>query len=290
MRWGDYDTMIYDPSAIGPGGEGVFWQIEEISKGRADESTTWNALSDLDSLPYFVSNSGNESECIVNPGDQCGVTVNAPAGLVSGDVVIAFLDMSGSFPTPPTPPDGWTSLPIANMGNATSMVSGRFSANPDLVTLYAYVHVYGSSSEGGTCHFHHLFENTCNGNHPELGGFLMGYRSASNNVATYALYGYPAAAATATVTVGPATVGGVQVTSPSDGTLLNVFNGLGFDIESSEFGTTFSNLTGTPTATNETPVPSGQTGDYFLADVGIAAAGRPLAQYSVTSSVQPFTK
>ncbi len=122
--------MVYDPFVVGPGGEGIFREIEEISKGGRDESTTWEALADLDSLPFFVSNSGTESECMVNPGQQCGITFNAPAGLANGDVVIAFMDMGGSFQAPPTPPDStWTSLQIANLGNATKYDVRKLYAN-----------------------------------------------------------------------------------------------------------------------------------------------------------------
>lgn len=48
-------SIRFSRSVSLPGGEGVFWQVEEISEGPADESTTWNALENLDSLPYFVS-------------------------------------------------------------------------------------------------------------------------------------------------------------------------------------------------------------------------------------------
>jgi len=119
---------------------------------------------------------------------------------------------------------------------------------------------------------------------PEIEGFLVGYRSASSNISGYALYGYPAqptAKPTSSVTVGPA-----PSNSPSDGTLLNVFYGQGSESpEKNEYGsTTFSALTGTPTATAQTPLtPPDMV--FLLADVGVPALGQPLAQYSVTSSV-----
>ena len=121
VRWGDYNTMVFDPYAIPPGGEGSWWSVEEISQGGSDQSTNWEALADPTPVPYFVSDSSTEAECAVSPGQNCVLKIPAPAGLQNGDVVVAFLNMGGSFPTPPTAPDStWITLSIANQGGAQS--------------------------------------------------------------------------------------------------------------------------------------------------------------------------
>ena len=280
--------MVFDPNAIGPGGEGVFWQVEEMTKPSptgsptpsSDESTTWNALANVDSLPYYINYSAAEGECEVPPGVNCSVTVNAPANLQSGDVVIAFVDMGGQFPVPPTPSDStWTALPIMNMtNNPTSMQSGSCNGG-DIMTEYAYAHIYGNSTEG-PYKFKHIDEHYCSGTYnPEMEGFLVGYRSASSNTASYVLNGYPAGQVSYTVTVGAA-----PTNSPSDGTLLNVFWGSGFEnLDYGEYGNlTFSSLTGTPAANPETPLAPPNT-LFLLADVGIPSSNSTLAQYSVTT-------
>ena len=224
QRWGDYDTMVFDPYAVAFGMEGVFWQIEEISKGGVDESTTWEPLVDPTPPPHFVSWNYAEQECNFSPGQTCTAKFPTPAGLQNGDVVVVFADMGGSFPTPPTPPPDktWVELPIANLGNATSMVIGACNVG-DLITAYAYAHVYGSSTETGTYDFKHVIEDFCNGQYrPEIEGFLVGYRGASSNLSSYVLYGYkdPNSIAQYALNIGPA-----PANSPGEGVLLNVFNG-----------------------------------------------------------------
>jgi hypothetical protein len=149
VRWGDYNTMVFDPYAIPPGGEGSWWSVEEISQGGSDQSTNWEALADPTPLPYFINYSGGESECNVSLGQDCTINLSTPAGLQNGDVVIATLDMGGNFKTPPKPPDStWVVLPIANDSGADYLISGACSTG-DLVTGYVFAHVYGSSSEKG---------------------------------------------------------------------------------------------------------------------------------------------
>lgn len=257
------------------GEQGLFWSVVELSQGGSDQSSQWTQFNDP--LPYYVSYSAAEGECVVNPGQNCSVTVSAPTNLQAGDVVIAFIDMGGQFPTPPTPPDSsWTVLPIANMGNATSMQSGT-CAHSDLVTEYAFAHIY-TSSDSSSYKFKHIDEHYCNGNlAPEMEGFLVGYRAANQSIGSYVLYGYPASSISNTITLGPA-----SNNAPSDGTLLNVFYATTFENDGSEYGnTTFSSLTGTPAATAETPLVPPDT-VYMLADTPLDS-GSPLAQYSVNT-------
>jgi hypothetical protein len=287
--WGDYNSMIYDPNAIPQGGEGSWWSVEEITDvntpllyGNSDESTNWKALVDPTPLPYFVSYSSTEAECAVSPGQNCVVKIPAPAGLQNGDIVVAFLSMGGSFPTPPSPPDStWITLSIANQGGAQSMIQGD-CPDGDLGTEYAYAHVYGSSSETGTYDFKHVMEYICNNTvRPELSGFLAGYRAAGTNLANLVLYGYPNNGSDGVLFDGPA-----PASAPAEGELLNVFNCPGTESpESGEGGAQYvlGSLSGAPPATAETPYNNSPEG-YFLADLGIPAAGTNLGQYSVRCS------
>ena len=281
QRWGDYNSLIWDPSLTSPSGEqGQFWSVLEFTQGAADQSTVWTPFNDA--LPFFIAYNAHEQECNVSPGQTCTAKLPAPSGLVNGDVVIAFLDMGGKFLTPPKPPDStWMELPIANQGNALSMLSGSCTAG-DLSTEYAYAHIYGSSTETGTYDFKHVTGVVCGSFLPEIEGFLVGYRGAGQDLSKYVLFGYPAATTGAMVTVGPA-----PSASPSEGVLLNVFYGAGVENENTEDTTTFSNLTGTPAAMAETPL-SGVVVPYLVADVGLPVAQSPINQYSATSSESKF--
>ena len=88
VRWGDFNTMIYDLRAIPPGGEGSLWSVEEISNGPSDQSTNWVALADPTPLPYFVGSTSTEAECLGIEGAYCNVTINAPPGVQNGDVIL----------------------------------------------------------------------------------------------------------------------------------------------------------------------------------------------------------
>jgi len=279
-RWGDYMSTIWDQNLPAPAGSNGFWTVQEYSNGGGVQagSNQSTQITELASpLPYYVSYSANEQECNVGVGNTCDAKFSAPAGLRKGDVVVAFLDMGGSFPKPPTPPDSWTELPIANNANAVSMQVGSCGAH-DQTTIYAYAHLYGSSSETGTYDFKHVVESLCNGTGlPEIEGLIVGYRQADTNFGDYSLYGYTSVPGF-TATVGPP--GG---TSPSEGALLNVFNGGGYETESSELTTVFSGLSGTPAATSEVPL-SKVISAYTLADVGIPTSGAALGAYSITSN------
>jgi hypothetical protein len=283
VRWGDYNTMNYDPLAKPPGGDGSWWSVEEISQGGSDQSTNWIAMADPTPPPHFVSWNYAEQECNFSPGQTCTAKFPTPAGLQNGDIVVVFADMGGNFPTPPTPPPDktWVELPIANLSNATSMVIGACNVG-DLITAYAYAHVYGSSTETGTYDFKHVMFDSCNGQfRSEIEGFLAGYRGASSNLSSYVLYGYPETFLPSNeLFIGPA-----PANSPSEGVLLNVFYGGNYESpESEENVTTFYPPTGSgPPLTSETPY-SG-VGPYFLADLGIPGPNTPMGQYEFYSSV-----
>jgi len=284
QRWGDYDSMNWDPNQPGLGsGLSGLWSVLEFTQGGTDQSTVWTPLPA--GPPYLVGYSSGEAECNVGFGNTCTAKLPAPGGLQNGDVVVAFLYMGGSFVTPPKPPDStWVELPIANMAGAVSMQQGACNTG-DLTTEYAYAHVYGSSTETGTYDFKHVIFTFCNGANPEIEGFLAGYRGVSTNINTYLLSGNPAAAAGATVTVGPE-----PGKSSSPGILINVFESGGSESpESSEGGAGFvaGSLIGSPPAATETSMNTPPAG-YLLADVGIPSANYRFTQYSATSNLSEF--
>ncbi|HUY28975.1 MAG TPA: hypothetical protein VMV27_16315 [Candidatus Binataceae bacterium] len=280
QRWGDYNSMNWDPNQPGLGsGLSGLWSVLQFTQGATDQSTVWTPLPI--GQPFLVGNSYGERECDVGSGNICTAKLPAPSGLQNGDVVVAFLDMGGSFVTPPKPPDStWVELPIANLGGAVSMQQGKCASG--LSTEYAYAHVYGSSTETGIYDFKHVVFTICGGYVPEIEGFLAGYRGASTNLSNLLLYGYPAPQPGAAIIVGPA-----PSNSPSPGILLNVFMGGGYESpESNESGAGYSSLTGSPPATVE-PQATGSS-PYELADLGIPAAQTPIDQYILTDNLSAF--
>jgi hypothetical protein len=279
QRWGDYMSTVWDPVGGSNGEKSTFWTVQELTLGGSNEGTHWDQL--IDPGPAFAFYSARESECNVSPGQKCTLTLSTSGlGPVVGDVVIATLEMGGSFPTPPTPPDStWVSLPIANQSGATSMTQGTCGGG-DIATEYVFAHVYGASTESGTYNFKHVVQNFCNGSFaPELLGDLFVYRGANAAPGTYVLYGYPASTISLTSTVGPA-----PVAAPSGGTLLNIFECPTPEVpDSNEFNVTFTLPTGSPTVTAETPL-SNPGGVELLADLAVPSAGTALGQYSTTCS------
>ncbi len=238
-----------------------------------------------------MSQSAIESECNVGDGGTCKLKLPTPPGLKDGDVVLVFVAMAGKFEKPPAPPDNtWTELPLANQSGATSMVVGSCGTN-DQLTAYAYAHVYGSATESGTYKFTHVINYICNSNSlPDLAGSAFAYRAADPMAADYVVNGYSSAQQTGTVTLGPA-----PNSSPSDGTLINVFNGGGCEGgETYEQCGGLSGLTGSPLANWETLIDGlidGQTvggGCFAAADVGIPATGTAMNQYSANDTINSF--
>ncbi|HUY26495.1 MAG TPA: hypothetical protein VMV27_03660 [Candidatus Binataceae bacterium] len=291
-RWGDYMSTVWDPNLPAPAAGNGFWTAQEYSNGGgaqtgSNQSTQITALADP--LPNYVSNSQNESECGGGNGSACVLKLTTPSGLQNGDVVLAFLDMGGNFPKPPAPPPDktWTELPIANQSAATSMLVGS-CATHDLSTIYAYAHIYGSSTESGTYKFSHPIYYLCNNPsaYPELEGALFAYRGADPTAADYLVDGYASAQQTGTVTVGPA-----PSSSPSEGTLINVFDAGGSEGgEYYEGCGSLSGLTGSPIANWETLVAGSNIGlaCYEIADLGIPTAGTAINQYSANTTASQF--
>ena len=61
VRWGDYNTMVFDPYAIPPGGEGSWWSVEEISQGGSDQFDELGSSRRSDSGAVFRERQFNGS-------------------------------------------------------------------------------------------------------------------------------------------------------------------------------------------------------------------------------------
>jgi hypothetical protein len=291
-RWGDYISTIWDPNLPAPASSNGFWTAQEYSNGGGSQTGSNQAtqITELaNPLPYYVSQGGGEAECNVGDGGTCKLTLSTPPSLKNGDVVLVFLLIAGKYSKPPAPPDStWTELPIADQGGATDMVVGS-CATKDLLTTYAYAHVYGSSTEGGTYEFKHVVDYWCGTTQVgELAGSAFAYRGADTTAADYVVNAYAAAQPTGTITVGPA-----PNPSPSDGTLISVFQPLGFESgkpPADDSCGSVSGLTGSPLANWETLI-GGQdfsAGCFAAADVGIPTSGTAMNQYSATSSIRGY--
>ena len=87
--------MVLDPFVIGPNGQPITWQVEEISAGGTDESTTWEALEGI--IPpvewlgwgYFTELEGYAL-------GSYPVYVEYPPNLQNGDTVVAFVTSIGN--------------------------------------------------------------------------------------------------------------------------------------------------------------------------------------------------
>jgi hypothetical protein len=276
QRWGDYMTMLWDPNYSSPNQNQAFWTVQEYTTGGSNQSTQFAQLADP--VPYIVGyNAWEESECPGADGKPCTLTITTPSGLQNGDVVVVTMDTGGYRSTLPTPPDStWTALPIANMNNQQFLESG-FCYNHDPTTAYVFSHVYGASSETGSYAFSQVKQALCGGAfQPELEGALYAYRGANTNFSKYLLYAYINNVADYPVlTDGPS-----GTTSPSPGTLLNIFWGNGSENpEATEPNTYFTAPKG---ATPE--VPGNNASDYYLADVPIPSAGVAFGEYRTNVS------
>jgi hypothetical protein len=262
QRWGDYNTMIYDPFINGPGGEGDFWQVEEISKGGADESTTWNALADPTPLPYFMGATEAESECAGGAGSTCKVTVTAPAGVQDGDLLLVKLDLDQSASNAPALPDsGWSLLTASNISGSPKKITATCCSGA-VFTSWLAAHTY-TSGDSGSYTFKHYISVTGE----EFGAFLVDYRAASTNPSSLVSDGFSQDGLHSTFKIGPVT--------PPGGTELvaMVFGNAGCETPESaeENSAAYAAPEGTPTLSPEA------AGLWLAADAGVP--GPPAQSY-----------
>jgi hypothetical protein len=297
VRWGDYNTMIYDPNANAPGSGGSWWSVEEVtcpdasncSNGTSDESTTWVALADPSPLPYFVGYSVpvatpggaiGENECGGGKGSICQMVYSVPPNAQFGDVLVAdILTGQGSIDsTYLTLPPGWVAMPLANQSNHTYLPSSGTSDGGLTIhyaTSFLAAYVYGSQpNDSGS----YTFGITLRNGLAEVTGFLASYRGASTNLGAYTAYAHAAIAGDGN----PNTSSFFQkvLTPPAETTLLYLFYGECF-IQNEEVGenSAFSAPSGAPKITHESPLSLG-TATYLAADVGVPVGGVNYGGYS----------
>ena len=280
QRWGDYNTMVYDPSEIGPGGEGSFWQIEETSNGGADQSTTWFALADPTPLPSFVGSSiptgaggqVGEAECV----NACSLTYTPPANPQLGDVFIATILLGGNASSSNISlPPGWTLLHLKNLSNATALRSSDATGSE---TGFVAVYVYGSQGLPDPGTYTVGITPTTGG---EADGFLVSYRGASTTTTNYLLYGKGATSdnnAITTLKLSPTN----GDSPPGETTLLDLFslNCIHTGGEDAVQYAPFSAISGSPAVTRETPLNS-QNG-FLAADAPVLQSGKTFGAYQTS--------
>jgi hypothetical protein len=294
QRWGDYNTMVYDPYAVGPSGGPVpvFWSIEEAScpslssapcSVGADESTSWVALEDL---PFFVGSKQHESECVSSTGapligSTCGVKISPPAGVQPGDLLLTTLVMGQGSNHLPTVPAGWTLLAASNLSGSPQQLS---SSNPcgNVRSSWLAAHVYGTSEPSSYKFTHHDAGdyNSCQNYtfNAELAAFMTVYRGAGQNTGDYTAYGF-------TQNGNSASFSTTATTPPTLTQLATIFIATnGTDQESIEPDVIISSPTGSPSLTPETsltpaPVP------FLDADVGVPPGpSEQYGPYSISDS------
>jgi hypothetical protein len=281
QRWGDYNTMIYDPLARPPGGEGSWWSVEEISQGGSDESTKWEALADPTPLPYFVGsnlpatpkgNNGGENECSAGAGSPCNLIYSAPSGAQFGDVLIVIQCIGDQQDaTTLTVPSGWTKLKFQNGSHTLYSTDGTFTSS-----FYVALYVYGSQpNDTGQYEFSIVPQGNT-----ETDGFLVGYRGASPTIpGNYLLYGNAATTDTSqvsTLKLSPSH----NDAPPAETTLFNLFsqNCIHSGSEEPDFIVDFGAVSGSPAVTAKTPLSS--SNGNLAADVEVPVTGGTYGPYT----------
>ena len=258
QRWGDYNSLIWDPSLTSSSGEqGLFWSVAELSMGGTDQSTLWTPFNDA--LPYFIGPASNvESECGGGAGSTCKVTVNAPSGVQNGDVILVGIGLGEPAAHPPILPDSsWTLLTASNISGTPNQISAADSVQT--VTVWMAAHIFGSvQNDSGSYTFEHYLNSAV-----ELGTFLMVYRGAGQNLSNYTAYGFVRNGDHSNFTNG-------SVTPPAESQLVGMtVANIGCD-EPFEPSDTFAAPSGSPALSPESPLtlPSG-TLPWLGADAGV---------------------
>jgi hypothetical protein len=282
-RWGDFNTMIYDPNAIPAGGGGSFWSVEEstcsnldtttCSNGSSDESTYWVALADP--LPYFVGSNQSESECTGGAGSTCKITVTAPSGLQPGDVVLVGLLVGEPASNGPGLPDSsWTRLSASNISGDPNIIASE-GCGGECVAAFLVAHIYTSSDSGSYTFTHYLNSST------EMGALLVAYRGASQTLANYTAYGF-------TSQNGFASSFSTGAVTPPAGSTLAALVSVdgGCDSPESKEATSLATSapTGTPALTPETSL-SDSISTFIEADAGVPSnSSQSYGPYKLTES------
>jgi len=279
QRWGDYDTTVWDPSYSAenypsPSGENsAFWTVSEFTTGGGNQSTNWVSLSDP--LPFFVGYSSREKECGAT-GQECSVTLSAPAGVQPGDVLLADVvmgqDAKNSLPSVPT---GWTILPITNQASQQFLFAKDGCGIPETAWLAAYI--YGSQpGDTGSYTFSH-FDNgaeTCVGFFTsEILANMVAYRGAGQVTSNYTVYGFPKSTDGVKFTIGP-------ISPPGQTELATlVYAPVDESMEDNGEANRFATPTGDPAITVETPLQNPLADGFLDADAGLPNASSSMGPY-----------
>jgi hypothetical protein len=274
QHWGDYNTMIYDPREKGPDGESSFWQVEEISKGGSDQSTTWEALGDPTPLPFFVpgGSDNHESECANN---TCGVkaTIPSAAGVQNGDLILVALVAGEATTNKPGLPDTtWTLMHASNITGSPNHISVTDTHITN--TSWLAAHIYGTSAESGSYVFTQSLGNA------EQGAFMVIYRNASPNLSSYIAYAFKRG--------GDNSSFNMAAVSPPGGSQLVAIAFADASCELPETtepnGVTFASPSGVPGLTPETTLtPSNLS--WLASDTSVPQPGQSYGPYTYSESV-----
>ncbi len=285
QRWGDYNSLIWDPSLTSSSGEkGLFWSVLEFTQGAADQSTAWTPFND----PFvaFVGSSFAESECSNPSGTICSVTVTAPSGVQTGDALLVAFEIAQNTSTPPTLPAGWRLLPTASPGRVSS--HDTCGGNPPgvYITSWLAAYIYGSQSgDNGTYTFTHVSNHylVCGNSAkwlPEALTFMVAYRGVVQDLTKYGASGYGETGHPTTFSVGPVTL------SSGESMLVGMVSGpastVGENNEANEAAACFaSGFVGNPAMTLRIPL-SGNNLGFIAGDVPVPGAGGAFGSYSTT--------
>ncbi|HVC44729.1 MAG TPA: hypothetical protein VND20_07905 [Candidatus Binataceae bacterium] len=272
VTWADYDMGIVPHVPV--------TDIEQNPAG-VITIATHGAGSYL--LPTQIQFAGYANATESEPPSTCNqfqatTTVKPPSGAQNGDIFampIAVGDETGG--TSLSVPAGWSILPFANQGNASSIITATGSCST-YVQSWVAVHSY---STGDTTPYSFGASITpipgtgacspCISG--EIGGFLTSYRGADQRSADYTAYAYPNSGATASTT------DPVSVAGPDE--LVSIFTGLA-EKDENNLCETFAAPTGPQTLTVETPLTPVCTEPPFLdADIWTDSPGGSFGGYSV---------
>ena len=282
QRWGDYNSLIWDPSLTSSSGEqGLFWSVLEFTKGATDQSIVWTQFNDT--LPYFVGYSVpvstedgtvGEDECSNGSGFNCNLSYTAPAGSQFGDVFVATIYIGeATDATYLTLPTGWTALKD-QFGTRGLVSSDAIGSDTSFVALY----VYGSQpNDTGT--YKLKIDPKTNGS--EVIGFMVAYRGASANIpGNYVLNGNPGSGSGNIVTTNKLSPNNNN--SPAgESTLLYLFDEdcVTTGAEEPDAYPLFSSPSGpSHKLTSETPFTS--RSGIFAADVAVPTSGGTYGPYN----------
>jgi len=270
QRWGDYNSLIWDPGLTSSSGEkGLFWSVLEFTQGGTDQSTVWTPFNDA--LPYFIGPASNvESECSGGAGSTCKVTVQTPSGVQNGDVVLVGILLGEPASHPPTLPDSsWTLLSASNISGAPQQISASNTSGTD--TSWLAAHIFGSvPNDSGSYTFKHFLNSSV-----ELGSFLMVYRGAGQNLSNYTAYGFERNGFHSNFTTG-------SITPPGEAQLVAmIYAEIGCEDPGNEPVDTFASPSGSPALSAETPlVPPNGSLPWLGADAGVPSTGQSFGPYT----------